>query len=961
MTPDREFLAPEVPVDLSNCDREPIHIPSSIQPQGMLIAARRSDFTILYTSANSAQLLGVAPTKILGQTLHKVLGHDAMSAILEAVGNEQDFPTSILTFTFPIRIDARFDVFTHQNGDLLFIELEPASKERQWEVLSMQMEKAIRELRRPDTVKGLCDLIPKLIRHLTGYDRVMVYRFDRDGHGEVISEDRDPAMEPFLSLHYPASDIPSQARKLFLLQRLRTIADVDYTPVPVLGHPALTRGAPLDMTWCGLRSVSPIHVEYLKNMGVGASLGISLIQDNKLWGMVLCHHRTPKNPPPEIRALCDLLGQLISMLLATTLQAEESSMRLVKNALLDTLEAAIERNESITASLAEEIATTLALVGAKGALIRLGSQVRLIGETPDLPDAAALMSALRPAMEEGMASSDTIGTLYPDFAHLAATASGALMIQVINKPNDGILWFRGDVSRTVHWGGDPDSGKHLAQASGQPEGSMRISPRKSFVAWKQIQVGRSLPWLPSELEAACGLKRIVTKALLQRTEAQLAQLSRFDPLTSLPNRRVFLERLKFWQSIPRDTSAALLFLDLDNFKTVNDSLGHVVGDELLRQVGARLGSFAGEKSLIARLGGDEFVIFCEDMETRQAELLAQKIVLTFTEPFLIEGMPFRTTMSIGIAPVPGNDLSGTPTADASDPLRAADSAMYVAKQSGGNQIFVVEERHHEKVLRQLHLEQGLFHAVERGELVLEYQPQFACETRELVGLEALVRWHHPLYGLIAPTEFIPLAEKTGQIILIGNWVLQEATRQIQRWRERFHRDLTISVNVSAQQVFRADFEQTILDSLAAAQIPNAALCLEVTESVLLQDRAVTHLEHIRLQGIRISVDDFGTGYSTLAYLQRLPIDEIKIDKSLLDSVSTATRDAALYGAIVHMAHTLDATVMAEGVESELQWACLQSFACDGAQGFALSKPLSNIEVEALLFASATGLPGSLYC
>ncbi len=943
--PDPEFISSDIPVDLSNCDREPIHIPSSIQPQGMLLAARRSDFVVLYTSENSTELLGVPPAKILGQTLQQILGQEAVSSIVEAMGNEQYFPTNILTFTFPIRLGTRFDVFTHQNGDLLYVELELARKERHWDILSTQIEKAIRELRRPNTLAGLCHVIPRLIRRLTSYDRVMVYRFDGDGHGEVIAEEKDASMEPFLFLHYPASDIPAQARKLFLLQRLITIADVGYTPVRVVGHPDLANGEPLDMTYCGLRSVSPIHIEYLQNMGVGASLGISLIHNNKLWGMVLCHHRTSKTPPAEVRALCDLLGQLISMLLGTTLQAEESSARITKNSLLDALDVAIEGNESISAAVAEDVAGCLALVGATGALVRLGSQLRLIGETPDLVDSAALMYSIRSKMNEGVSWSDNVGALFPEFARLSSVASGALMIQVINEPNDGVLWFRGEVSRTVNWGGKPDVIKEIA------EGSMRMSPRKSFASWKQVQHGCSLPWLPGEIEAARGVQRIITRSLLQRTEAQLAQLSRYDPLTNLPNRRVFLDRLMVWQNMAIESAASLLFLDLDDFKTVNDSLGHIVGDELLRQVGERLSSFAEDKRLIARLGGDEFVIFCEDMGIEEAESFAEKIVLGFKEPFVIDGMPFRTTMSIGVAPV-----SGVDTKDRTDPLRAADSAMYSAKQSGGNRVCVVEERHHEKVLRQLHLEQGLFHAVERGELLLEYQPQFACDTRQLLGLEALVRWRHPVYGLISPGEFIPLAEKSGQIVPIGNWVLQQATRQLHYWREHFDRKLTISVNVSAQQVFRSDFEQTIMDALASAEIPNSALCLEVTESMLLQDKAVVHLERVRLRGVRISVDDFGTGYSTLAYLQRLPIDEIKIDKSLLDDVGTEIRKAALYGAIVHMAHTIDATVIAEGVETELQWGCLQGLLCDGAQGFVLSKPLSILGVEALFSSPPLVVP-----
>jgi diguanylate cyclase (GGDEF)-like protein len=931
---DPALLSPDVQIDLNNCDREPIHIPSSIQPHGLLIAARDSDLTIVYVSENSTEMLGVPPDYLLGRGLKEFLGAEAVASIEQSLGQEQYFPTNILTFDFPVRRGFRFDVFTHRSGGLLCVELEPALEALQWAKVTTLMEKAIRELRRLKTLAGLCEVVPKLIRDLTGYDRVMIYRFDRDGHGEVIAEAKDPEMEAFMSLHYPASDIPQQARKLFLLQRLRTIADVNYVPVSILSLAELSQNEPLDMTYCELRSVSSVHIEYLQNMGVGATLGISLIHNNDLWGMILCHHRTRKCPPPEVRALCELLGQVTSMLLGVILQAEEYAVRLEKTTILTQLTGAMAAESSMGSALTKDAAALLALVGADGALMQIGGQAHLIGRTPALADAISILHALQPKLVDGICCSDEVGVLLPSFAHLQEVASGALLGQLLNAPNDGILWFRGELARTVNWGGNPTLPK------AESEDSMRLTPRKSFALWKQIQRGRSLPWLPDELEAARGFQRIVIRALLQRSDAKLAQLSNYDPLTNLPNRRIFLERLAKWQQSATLLPSALLFLDLDNFKTVNDSLGHAVGDGLLRQVGDRLGSFASDKHLVARLGGDEFVVFCEDLDVEKAMQFAERITQSFKSPFVVEGMPFRATASIGIAPAIASD-----EIDATDPLRAADSAMYLAKQKGGNQVVVVELGQHEKVLRRLRLEQGLFLAVEKGELLLEYQPLFEPSSRKLLGFEALLRWWLPAYGLVFPSEFIPLAEKSGQIIPIGEWVLSQALRQIRSWRERFDRALTISVNVSPQQVLRSDFEPTIVSALAASDISASALRLEVTESVMMQDRALLHLERVRSLGVKVSVDDFGTGYSTLAYLQRLPIDEIKIDKSLLDDVGNDPRKAALFGAIVHMCHTLDAKVVAEGVENQKQWDCLRGFSCDVAQGYFLSKPLSSMEAE----------------
>ncbi len=484
----------------------------------MLVAARQSDLRIVYTSENSLAMIGIAAAGVLNRTLSEILGVEALVAIEEALGAEQYFPANILTRSIQACGERLFDISAHRTGRLLCVELEPALEERRWDQLAVRLEKAIRKLGTPKTLAELCAAVPPLIRQLTGYDRVMVYRFDRDGHGEVIGEAKVRGMEPFLGLHYPATDIPKQARKLFLLQRLRTIVDVGYQAVRVLGHPHLAHGEPLDMTYCGLRSVSPVHIEYLQNMGVGASLGISLIHGNELWGMILCHHLTSKRVPPEVRALCDLLGQVISLLMGVTLQTHDYAERLAKKALLELLSAVIDEKHSILSALAEDASVCLAVTGADGALLQIDGVAKLIGVTPPLAEAAAMMSAFRSRSVEGLAASDRVGALFADFRNLAANASGALLVQ-FGQPGDGILWFRGEMAQTVHWAGHPDDGKQVS------EDGIRLSPRKSFASWKEVQKGCSLPWKSSDSEAAASLQRIVINATLERSEAKVAQLS----------------------------------------------------------------------------------------------------------------------------------------------------------------------------------------------------------------------------------------------------------------------------------------------------------------------------------------------------------------------------------------------------------------------------------------------------
>ena len=512
------FSPPGLPTDLSNCDLEPIHIPSSIQPHGMLIAARLSDFRIVYVSENSSEMIGLTPAVLLSRNLSEVLGSQVIASIEEALGSEQYFPANILSCNLPVCGAAFFDVSAHRTASLLCIELEPAHEKRRWDQLPIQMEKAVRELGRPETLDTLCATISPLIRNITGYDRVMVYRFDSDGHGEVIGEDKADGMEPFLGLHYPATDIPQQARRLYLLQRIRAIVDVAYRPVRVLGNPRFVREEPLDMTYCALRSVSPIHIEYLQNMGVGASLGISLIHRNQLWGMILCHHATSRYVAPEVRGLCDLLGQLISLLIGVTLQTQDYAERLAKKKMIDLIAALVTDKSSIVAAMEEDAGLSRAIAGAAGAVLRIEGQTRLMGKTPPLAESKALMSAFESRLAQGIYSSDEIGSVFPKFAHLASTASGALMIR-FREAGDAMLWLRGEVVRTVNWAGDKDSPKQSSEAG------LRMSPRKSFAAWKEVQRGRSLPWMPNEIDAAIELQRIVVDALLRHTETQVAHLS----------------------------------------------------------------------------------------------------------------------------------------------------------------------------------------------------------------------------------------------------------------------------------------------------------------------------------------------------------------------------------------------------------------------------------------------------
>ena len=434
-------------------------------------------------------------------------------------------------------------------------------------------------------------------------------------------------------------------------------------------------------------------------------------------------------------------------------------------------------------------------------------------------------------------------------------------------------------------------------------------------------------------------------------EAQLVHQAFHDPLTGLANRALFLDRVTHALAVTARYGrlpVAVLFLDLDNFKTVNDSFGHVPADQLLAAVARRLVDAVRLSDTVARLGGDEFAILLEDASgTMSPSTAAERITASLREPFLVEGKEVFVTSSIGIA-VAGADLSP------SDLLRNADTAMYQAKASGKGHHEVFEARMHAETLERLELESELRRALDRNELSLRYQPIVTLGTGAVAGMEALVRWEHPRRGTLTPAQFIPLAEETGLIVPIGQWVLGEACRQAKRWQTRYRRAVpfTMTVNVSGHQLQHGGMAETVRAALAEHRLDPTTLVLEITESVLMQQTEVmlSRLRTLKALRVRLAIDDFGTGYSSLSYLKRFPIDILKIAKPFIDDVggSGGLTDSALARAIIGLGDTLKLQTIAEGIEAPAQLAELRNLGCELGQGYFFARPLSAEGMEALL-------------
>jgi diguanylate cyclase (GGDEF)-like protein/PAS domain S-box-containing protein len=438
---------------------------------------------------------------------------------------------------------------------------------------------------------------------------------------------------------------------------------------------------------------------------------------------------------------------------------------------------------------------------------------------------------------------------------------------------------------------------------------------------------------------------------IKRSQEQLNHLAHHDPLTDLPNRLLFSARLThaIEHAKRNDRRVALLYLDLDRFKNVNDTLGHPVGDQLLQMVAWRMRDHLRECDTVARLGGDEFVVTLDDVDDgADATVVAQKLLDVFMEPFVVADNELHLGASIGIAVFPqdGHDMATL--------LKNADAAMYLAKEQGRNTYRFYTTELSAEAEERFHLESGLRHALEREEFALYYQPQVDMVTRRVIGAEALLRWHHPELGLVAPDRFIPLAEDTGLILPIGEWVLQEACRQFVAWQAEGVPLERISVNLSGVQVQRGNLVATVQKNLVDSGIDPRRLELEITESQIMQhpEQAAVILDGLQELGVELAIDDFGTGYSSLSYLKRFPLDNLKVDKSFVHDIPHDPNDAAIVRAVIALSENLQLRVTAEGVETEAQRDFLLAHGCRQAQGWLFGRPVPAQEFAAT-FGAAT--------
>jgi two-component system, chemotaxis family, sensor kinase Cph1 len=501
-------------IDLTNCDREPIHIPGMIQPHGALLVLQEPTLNIVQVSSNTHEIIGRQPQELLGKSLSELLDAKQIKTIQQCLTEDFDTINPLKLSIKHLNKSLFFEGVIHRSDPVIILEIERKKAKTKTDFFDFyhQVKGTITRIQKAPTLLEMCEVVVKEVRRITGFDRVMVYRFNSEGSGSVIAEDTDREM-PYLNLHYPPSDIPQQARKLYTLNWLRLIADAKYQPVPLLPANNPLTNQPIDLSRSVLRSVSPIHLEYLQNMGVTASMSISLMHDRQLWGLIACHDSTPKYVPYNIRTICEFIGQVMSVELANKEATENIDYKMHLKSLQTKFVEALSQAKYFLDGMVQLKSQLLELVNASGAAICSNGQCILVGETPSEKEVRALLDWIKQHFHYSLFETRSLVLDYPTAESFKAIASGVLALEISQVSHNYILWFRPELVQTVNWGGNPNKPVEVSE-----NGSLRMSPRKSFDLWQETVRGCSLPWQKSEIEAVVELRSLIVGIVLRQAD-----------------------------------------------------------------------------------------------------------------------------------------------------------------------------------------------------------------------------------------------------------------------------------------------------------------------------------------------------------------------------------------------------------------------------------------------------------
>lgn len=938
------------------CSAEPIHLLGRVQPHGFVLVADVQTGLIVQASSGIHRYLPQVPDalRVVDTPLCDWLVQDAQALSAILAGLSPDFGSPLdLRFSVPCGGAIQpLECLGYRWGHYAVLEwvaqggmpVPPGLESQQMLVLS----KAVSRLRKAGTLETFYQECVQELQVISGYDHVMLYRFLPDWSGEVVAEQAAPGLNAkFLGMRFPPGDIPPQARALYESNTLRVLADVEALP-DTLVPPLLPSGQALDLGHSLLRGMSQSHLVYLRNMGVRATLTISLLRDGKLWGLLACHHHQPRVPRGEVREVlrssCELIASLMTMQIDHLERIEKSARNAAFTNVLSALGNGLMRGDGFVDSVTALAQDLCKAFGAQEFGLRLGDMGFISGQGPESARTArmldcvdSLCATVRPSRVPGVqvlrAERDGPLTELP-------TATSALVVHLATEPPGLCFFTRADTVQSVRWAGAPDRVTAITTA-----GQVRLEARRSFALQEEDVWSSAPPWDEADMDALVRLGALLADAYRNQVnrelQKQLHWRAHHDHLTGLLNRSVVEVELPR-RLAPPGARVALYLIDLDHFKRINDTLGHAAGDEVLREIGTRFAAISRGDNVVARLGGDEFLLFCSLDESAVVghDTMAQRLHDVMVPVFGANGKAFSLSVSVGVAYSPQHGL------DASTLMRHADMALYEAKGRGRACTAYFDMSLENSAEDAVELESQLRHAIGQDQLRLHYQPKVNLQMQKVVGFEALVRWQHPSRGLLGPAYFIPMAERCQLINPVGRWVINEAMAQLARWAAQGQVARTVAVNVSFVQIVTGSLLRDIRECAAQHQVDLSLLELELTETVVMGNtqQTVDVLRELDKLGVKVSLDDFGTGYSSLAYVQQLPLDALKIDRSFVMRLEKDPQSQVVTSGIVGLAQGLKLAVIAEGVETHAQWRWLVQQGCEFAQGYLFSHPVPVAEL-----------------
>jgi diguanylate cyclase (GGDEF)-like protein len=931
------------------CAAEKIHFIGNIQPHGFQLILDPKSLKVVQYSENTLTLLNkyhstTLPlnTQVLHSSIFDWLSLSDPDALTKLVHDRtlkvELAPDGIIAVN-------RWECIGYMAGHWISLEFIPTAPEAydSYSLVS-QMNNMIEVLRTAEGPQDIFDTITSKFQQYTEFDRVMMYRFLPDFSGEVVSEAvSSQESQKFLHMRFPADDIPKQARELYKLNKVRVFANSEAEPSPLI--PAkLPDGKYLDQSHSLLRNMSDMHRTYLVNMGVKATLSLSLLVDNNLWGLIVFHHNTPKTPPnhvvAQLKVTCELFSEIISSYLMPAIHMHQiTHLMNVKSCIESTFNNA--KMSTVSNSLFEESLKVIHdATGYEYIGIIYGDQCYVWHKKAFVLLSQDTITAIRelfPDQESTLYQSYQLHQEHKPIPNLEDMVGIYVMRSKI--PADFYVFFgRDEVVKNVNWCGKPNTVNIVIK-----DNQRHLEPRSSFALWREKVRGQCDFWSEQDhkvLEyfyASCkDFTSIKSNELLMQ---KLEKNAHYDALTGLANRTYFKTFIKNIKESNSVKYVSLLFIDLDNFKDVNDYMGHDTGDRLLITVAERLQAFSRPKDLVVRLGGDEFIIVFSHEEEQELTILAEKIVKRIGEPIFDHEHTIVITPSVGIISNKVTDI------DFNEMLKRADIAMYSAKNKGKNAYHVFDSKDQDAFNKKAILTFDIREYIDSSDMELHFQAQ--CDfNNNITGAETLARWNHPKFGYINPEVFIEIAEMNNLIKPLSLKIFSKACEQLAKWQ--FHNLTrhfeTLSINISPSLLLDKRFKldvMKILDDFPTIKASN--IRLEITESIFMQnhDLAITNLNALRELGFSISLDDFGTGYSSLNYLWKLPIDEVKIDKSFISNMCQDEGLFTMVESIIELCKKLKLEVVAEGVESNVEFNILKGLGCDTCQGFFFCRPMSS--------------------